>query len=45
MVKGMYDKHQLELRERRLTNNGLIEADKVKDAHLEEAGVSKREFE
>lgn len=45
MVKGVYDKRQLEIKERRLTNNGIIEVDKVKEAHLEEAGVSKREFD
>lgn len=45
MVKGVYDKRQLEIKERRLTNNGIIEVEKVKEAHLEEAGVSRREFE
>lgn len=45
VIQGMYDKHELELRERRLTNNGLLVLDKVTEAHLEEAGVSKREFE
>lgn len=45
MVKGMYDKNQLEIRERRLTNNGIIEVSKVTEDHLDEAGVSKKEFE
>lgn len=45
MVKGVYDKRQLEIRERRITNNGIIDVEKVKEAHLEEAGVSKREFD
>ena len=45
MVKGMYDKRQLEIKERARTNNGIIRLDKVTERHLEDAGVSKREFE
>jgi hypothetical protein len=45
MVKGMYDKRQLEIKERQRTNNGIIRFEKVTDANLEDAGVSKREFE
>ena len=45
MVKGMYDKRQYEQKERARTNNGIIRVDKVTDRDLEDAGVSKREFE
>jgi hypothetical protein len=45
MVKGMYDKRQLENKERARTNNGIIRLDKVTERNLEDAGVSKREFE
>lgn len=45
MVKGMYDKRQLEIKERARTNNGIIRLDKVTERHLEDAGVSKREFD
>lgn len=45
MVKGMYDKRQLEAKERARTNNGIIRLDRVTDNHLEDAGVSRREFE
>lgn len=45
MVKGMYDKRQLEAKERARTNNGVIRVEKVTDRDLEDAGVSRREFE
>ena len=45
MVKGIYDKQQLELKERQLNNNGIIDLTKVTESHLEDAGVSKREFD
>jgi hypothetical protein len=45
MIKGMYDKRQLEIKERERTNNGIIRLDKVTDRDLEDAGVSKREFD
>jgi hypothetical protein len=45
LVKGMWDKRELETKERSRTNNGIIRLDKVTDRDLEDAGVSKREFE
>lgn len=45
MVKGMYDKRQLDIKERQRTNNGIIRFDRVTERNLEDAGVSKREFE
>ena len=45
MVKGMYDKRIYEQKERARTNNGIIRVDKVTERDLEDAGVSKREFE
>lgn len=45
MIKGMYDKRQLEAKERARTNNGVIRVDRVTDRDLEDAGVSRREFE
>lgn len=44
-TKGLYDKRQQELKDRKLTNNGIIDVTKVTDKHLEAAGVSRREFE
>jgi hypothetical protein len=45
MVKGMYDKRQKEQRRAEIDNNGLFDLNKVTLAHMEEAGVSLREFE
>ena len=45
MVKGMYDKREYDRKERARTNNGIIRVDKVSDRDLEDAGVSRREFE
>lgn len=45
LVKGFYDKKQREIHDRQIFNNGIIHLDKVKDSHLESAGVSKREWE
>ena len=45
MVKGFYDKRQREIHDRQIFNNGIIHLDKVKDSHLEQAGVSRREFD
>ncbi len=45
LLKGMWDKRDLDTKERARTNNGIIRLDKVTDRDLEDAGVSKREFE
>jgi hypothetical protein len=45
MIKGMYDRRTLEHKERARTNNGVIRVEKVTDGQLEDAGVSRREFE
>lgn len=45
MAKQMWDRRERDLKERQLTNNGLINIAKVTDSHLERAGVSKREFD
>lgn len=45
LVKGFYDKKQREIHDRQIFNNGIIHLDKVKDSHLEKAGVSKREWD
>jgi hypothetical protein len=45
MAKGMYDKKVREEKRKQLDNNGLLDLSKVTDRHLEEAGVSLREFD
>jgi hypothetical protein len=45
MIKGMYDRRTLEHKERARTKNGVIRVEKVTDGQLEDAGVSRREFE
>lgn len=45
MVKGLYDRRQRELKDRALDNNGIIDTSKVTDSHLDEAGISRREWD
>jgi len=44
-AKGMFDRRQKEQKLAELDNNGLLDLTKVKPTHLEDAGVSLREFD